>query len=83
MASMTNPSKKTVLAVCATGCEPATVRVVQWANLPGEVQPGEACDVRIDRLVALRFEKADNALEAVALQLEAMANQIRKLKAGS
>ena len=78
---------KTKIEAFATGCVPATARISTWKNGPNEgpvgFGPGECASINVGRLTALGFEQTNNALEALATQLEAIAAKIRKAKVAS
>lgn len=78
----TNRSKRSptvTVTAFSTGCEPITARVSAWENMPNEAHRGRCVSVNVGKIVALGFEQQDNALEALARQLEALAANIRKL----
>lgn len=69
------------LEASATGCEVLSASLQTWVNHPGEFNPGNAAKLTFSRgLTAMRFESSDNALEALALQLETLARKVRNLK---
>lgn len=69
------------LEASATGCEVLSASLQTWVNHPGEFNPGHAAKLTFSRgLTAMRFESSDNALEALALQLETLARKVRNLK---
>jgi hypothetical protein len=81
MAKQLNRGTKKKIEASATGCEVLTATVTTWENLPTEPYRGQCAEVRVGTLKALGFEQADNALEALAVQLETAARKIRALKA--
>jgi hypothetical protein len=78
-------NKKTIatLAPSATGCDPAPCKLTTWqmgVMTPDGIKQRQWATVQVGTLIAGHFESGDNALEALALQLEDLARKIRKSK---
>lgn len=76
----TNRGAVKSIQASATGCDVVDAKLTTWENLPNEAYRGQCAQLKVGTLRALGFEQSDNALEALAVQLEALARKVRGMK---